>query len=448
MFGYRDEELETRWYQLGTFSPINRLHSTDSPFNGKEPWNFHSPAREAMIAALRLRHRLIPYLHTMNRRAAYDGLPLVEPMYWNHGGGTVPTEFEFGTELIVSPVLEPADQAAGRAKAEVWLPVGQWFDFFDGRRYVADNPEGRTLGVWRTLDRIPVFAKAGGIIPMQRLDGAPLNDVSNPSAFDVLVFPGADGTFTLWEDDGESVGGEWASTRLTFDWARGMFTVHALDGDSSLVPSSRAWRLILRGVEQPDGDLPASVSIRHGGRPISGTVDYDPDTLSLSVEVGALNVDGDLTIHVAGGLSIAPSPVERDAFDILADAKMHYFTRERAWQSVQREAYARSPPCTRWKCRRATTGSRGGFPRICRKASSRRCQRCCCATEQRAAPSPYRYVPTQECGGRTGKETDEQDNDVAPGAGGLSCRDACDVAGGMLGRHLRDQVHDHTGERE
>lgn len=116
-----------------------------------------------------------------------------------------------------------------------------------------------------------------------------------------------------------------------------MFTVHALDGDSSLVPSSRAWRLILRGVEQPDGDLPASVSIRHGGRPISGTVDYDPDTLSLSVEVGALNVDGDLTIHVAGGLSIAPSPVERDAFDILADAKMHYFTKERAWQSVQRE---------------------------------------------------------------------------------------------------------------
>ena len=148
------------------------------------------------------------------------------------GGGTCPREFEFGTELIVSPVLEPADQAAGRAKAEVWLPVGQWFDFFDGRRYVADNPEGRTLGVWRTLDRIPVFAKAGGIIPMQRLDGAPLNDVSNPSAFDVLVFPGADGTFTLWEDDGESVGGEWASTRLTFDWVRGMFTVHALDGDS------------------------------------------------------------------------------------------------------------------------------------------------------------------------------------------------------------------------
>ena len=126
---------------------------------------------------------------------------------------------------------------------------------------------------------------------MQRLDGAPLNDVPTRRHSMYWYFRGADGTFTLWEDDGESVGGEWASTRLTFDWARGMFTVHALDGDSSLVPSSRAWRLILRGVEQPDGDLPASVSIRHGGQPISGTVDYDPDTLSLSVEVGALNVD-------------------------------------------------------------------------------------------------------------------------------------------------------------
>ena len=72
MFGYRDEELEVRWYQLGAFSPINRLHSTDSPFNGKEPWNFHGDAERAMTSALRLRHAMIPYLYPMNRRAAFD----------------------------------------------------------------------------------------------------------------------------------------------------------------------------------------------------------------------------------------------------------------------------------------------------------------------------------------------------------------------------------------
>ena len=57
MFGYRDEELEARWYQLGVFSPINRLHSTCSPFSGKEPWNFHEPVRSAMVDVLRLRQR-------------------------------------------------------------------------------------------------------------------------------------------------------------------------------------------------------------------------------------------------------------------------------------------------------------------------------------------------------------------------------------------------------
>lgn len=81
MCGYRNEHLEARWYQLGTFSPINRLHSSSSPFTGKEPWNFSGDVHAAMVASLRLRHMLLPYLYTMNYRAALDGRPLVEPMY-------------------------------------------------------------------------------------------------------------------------------------------------------------------------------------------------------------------------------------------------------------------------------------------------------------------------------------------------------------------------------
>ncbi|HCQ25078.1 MAG TPA: hypothetical protein DIT82_00285, partial [Bifidobacterium longum] len=69
MFGYRNEELEARWYQLGAFSPINRLHSSNSPFSGKEPWNFNRDVSAAMVDALRLRHAMMPYLYTMNYRA-------------------------------------------------------------------------------------------------------------------------------------------------------------------------------------------------------------------------------------------------------------------------------------------------------------------------------------------------------------------------------------------
>ena len=120
MFGYRDEELEARWYQLGVFSPINRLHSSCSPFSGKEPWNFHEPVRSAMVDVLRLRQALMPYLYTMNWRAAVDGDPIVEPMYWanpNLGESyEVPDEFRFGTELVVAPVVDPMDKASMRGR--------------------------------------------------------------------------------------------------------------------------------------------------------------------------------------------------------------------------------------------------------------------------------------------------------------------------------------------
>ena len=184
MGGYRDEELEVRWYQLGAFSPINRLHSTDSPFNGKEPWNFHGDAERAMTSALRLRHAMIPYLYTMNRRAAFDNEPLVQPLYWDYpeieAAYKLTDEFRFGTELLVAPIVDPAERSVQRAKADVWLPQGEWFDFFDGRHYTSRPAEGRRLEAWRDLDRMPVFAKPGAIVPLQMpAEGEALNSVAN-----------------------------------------------------------------------------------------------------------------------------------------------------------------------------------------------------------------------------------------------------------------------------
>ena len=81
MFGGKDDELATRWLQLGVFSPILRLHSTADPFNSKEPWRFGEVARRVMTRYLRLRHQLLPYLATLTYRAHHDDRPLVEPMY-------------------------------------------------------------------------------------------------------------------------------------------------------------------------------------------------------------------------------------------------------------------------------------------------------------------------------------------------------------------------------
>ena len=79
---------------------------------------------ESMAEALRLRHALIPYLYFMNGHAAYKDLPFVEPMYWNYSGGNVPTQFMFCTLWLVSLILEPADRAWQKAKAQVWFSHG------------------------------------------------------------------------------------------------------------------------------------------------------------------------------------------------------------------------------------------------------------------------------------------------------------------------------------
>ena len=346
MFGYRDEELEARWYQLGAFSPINRLHSSCSPFSGKEPWNFHEPVRSTMIDVLRLRQALMPYLYTMNWRAAVDGDPIVEPMYWeapNVGESyEIRDEFRFGTELVVSPVVDPMDKASLRAKADVWLPQGDWFDFFDGRRYASPDPAGRRLAVWRTIDRIPVFAKAGGIVPMQ--SDALDNTSANPKALDVAVFPGADGAFVMREDSGDFgdvCGGAdaTAATVMTWRWDEGrapQFVIEPAAGNTSVVPERRDWTLVFRGVAK------ATMQVIVGGeswdKDLVGTtvVDYDEATMSLSVRLYDVPAAARIQVLFPQGLQVAEQPVLKDCERILFDAQMLYTTKEKALSLIQR----------------------------------------------------------------------------------------------------------------
>lgn len=358
MFGYRDEELEARWYQLGAFSPINRLHSSCSPFSGKEPWNFHEPVRSAMVDVLRLRQALMPYLYTMNWRAAVDGDPIVEPMYWanpNLGESyEVPDEFRFGTELVVAPVVDPMDKASMRGKADAWLPQGDWFDFFDGRRYAAADPAGRRLAVWRTIDRIPVFAKAGGIVPMQ---SDPLSDMTvNPRALDVVIFPGADGSFAMREDSGEfhdvcadaaaAQEAATAVTAMTWQWDDGrspQFVIEAPTGNTSVVPERRDWTLIFRGVAR------SAMQVIVGGeawdKDLVGTtvVDYDAETMSLSVKLVDVPSSSRIQVLFPQGLALAESPTEADCERILFDAQMLYTTKEHAMAQISRYGVAAIP---------------------------------------------------------------------------------------------------------
>jgi alpha-glucosidase (family GH31 glycosyl hydrolase) len=238
--GYKDDELTTRWVQLGVFSPILRLHSGLNPFNTREPWRFESDSERVMTTFLRLRHQLLPYLATMNVRA-HEGEPIVQPMYYDHPESpeayAVPHQFTFGTELLVAPITSPRDPATGLGRVTAWLPAGTWVDVFTGVRYAGD----RMLHLHRDLDSIPVLARAGAIVPM-----VPAQDVGGgtdlPSRVEVRVYAGADGEFTLVEDRDDEC---WVRTRMTWDDAAGELTVHDSEGDTATLPDDRTYDVVL-----------------------------------------------------------------------------------------------------------------------------------------------------------------------------------------------------------
>lgn len=201
--GYKDDEMMARWTQFGIYSPIVRLHSSCSEFNGKEPWRFKKETEVVMGEALRQRHKMLPYLYTMNYRNYQEGIPLIMPMYYEYPEKEEAyqgkNQYFFGSETMVAPITTKRIEGLNVAKVTVWLPEGTWYDLHTGMIYDGD----RTLDMYRTLKSIPVLAKAGGILPFTE----EISDTQvgkNPDSLHIKIFAGKDGQFTLYEDDNET----------------------------------------------------------------------------------------------------------------------------------------------------------------------------------------------------------------------------------------------------
>ena len=346
MRGVRDDELTTRWVQLGVFSPVNRLHSTDNPFNGKEPWKYNDTACRVMTRYLQLRHQLIPYLYSMNRRAFMEDEPLVLPMYYREpeqdGAYKVPNNYYFGTELVVAPITEPNDKEMNMGKAAAWLPEGVWYDFFNGRKYHG----GRRVNLWRTIEDIPVLAKAGAIVP---LDGCPAgilgkhDAAKNPQKLEILVFPGDFGQFDLWEDDGVCAEEQtqWCRTTLVLSNADGntCFTVAPACGDSSALPQKRDWVIrFCNSAYEPDcrDRISGGIQVQEGGVPLDA-FEICSDEKGLSVTIREVPVDKELRILFEGGLRELEPRIREEVFAALEQAQIGYDLKAELYDLICRE---------------------------------------------------------------------------------------------------------------
>lgn len=249
-FGKRDDELYLRWLQYAVFSPIMRLHSTSNEFMGKEPWKYRKHICDFAIEALRFRHRLIPYIYSANKQTNSDGIPLIQPMYYEYpkqkDAYNVPNEFMFGSDLIVCPITEPMNKKTYLAKTKVFLPKGRYTDIFTDRIYNG----GQTLYLYRDEGSIPVLAKEGAIIPLA-VD-CYTNDSSNPNEMEIFVYRGTS-SFTLYEDDGETMNyknGTFAQTKFEISEKKKdlEFVINPASGDTSVIPQKRKYTLSFRDV--------------------------------------------------------------------------------------------------------------------------------------------------------------------------------------------------------
>ena len=190
-------ELCTRWLQTAVFYPFMRMHtSIETP--DKEPWSFGPQFEAINKRAIELRYELLPYIYNVMQRASETGLPALRPLFLdfpNDGRAAgIDDEFLFGSDLLVAPVLwEGADSR------DVYLPAGDWFDYWTGRHFNGNSD----ISIPVTLDSIPIFVRGGGFIFRQpvvqytgKMPGNPLK---------VLVAPAAESESSLYEDDGESL---------------------------------------------------------------------------------------------------------------------------------------------------------------------------------------------------------------------------------------------------
>ena len=284
------QELMARWMQWGTFMPLMRNHCS-SPMVS-EIWHYGKPgewAYDVQKRYIELRYRLLPYIYSQAGATVQRSDLMMRPLVMDFAQDSVAIrradEYMFGRALLVKPVTQPLyswhegrsshwiypEPQKAAAPVEVYLPAGcAWWDFWTNERHEG----GRTIRRLAPIDIIPVYVKAGSIIPF-----GPKVNHSAEKAWDnleVRIYPGADGDYVLYEDAGDGYGyeqGEWSQIRFHWNDAAGQLTIGQREGQYPGMLQHRQFRIHLVGPGSESGD--------HAARTFNQTVSYDGQSLTL-----------------------------------------------------------------------------------------------------------------------------------------------------------------------
>ena len=320
MPGAVDPELYTRWIQFGAFSPVLRTHTTKNPDAERRIWAYPEPYSDIMRRTFKMRYAMEPYIYTEARRTYDTGVAFLRPMYYDSPEAAeayqAKNEYTFGEDMIVAPVTKPVDQATQLATEQVWIPKGEWIEWATGKHFTGPRLVERKF----SIDQVPVYVRAGAIVPMQ-----PEMNFTGEKPVDPLilnVFPLQDGqqsTYTLYEDSSRSESyqhGDCAWTRIDAHRSGSSLDVdvHPVQGHYEGMPTARAYELRL------PADWPAD-EVSANGKKLEFRPDhkgtgwyFDGNTLTTVVSLPSSSVTEGVHVTVHRRSDLEAHAAELDGF--------------------------------------------------------------------------------------------------------------------------------------
>ena len=242
---YKDEhyhERFLRWLQTSAFLPLMRVHGyqTDTEF-----WNYGDEVMRIARATLDFRYKLLPYVYSEAAKVTFKGSTLMRPLVFDFMNDTTALkqkyEYMFGQSLLVAPIVEE-----GPRTWKVYLPQNKagWYSLWDNTKYQG----GQSIDQKVTLEHIPVFVKAGAVFPLGEVKEYAAQSLNGP--LEIRIYPGADGHYTLYEDEGVNYNYEKGKrVVIQLDWndTRRQFTVGKRIGSYVGMPSVRKMKIVVSG---------------------------------------------------------------------------------------------------------------------------------------------------------------------------------------------------------
>ncbi len=294
--GAEDNELYTRFVQLGCFSPILKFGADKGKYYKREPWRWDIKTYTIVKDYLRLRHRLIPYIYSEVYKYHKFGTPLIKPLYYTnpdfYDDVLYCNEYYFGGGLFVCPIISKKDYVMDRSVHNFYIPDGVWYDFVTGKKF----PGGKNYISFFRDEEYPVFAKAGAIIPMGRNEN--INDTTPPVNMEIDIFPGKSNSYTLFEDDGESDlyrKDFYLLTEIEYNYLPNNYSViiRAKEGKSGIIPDKRNYKITFRNTKRTD-----DVKVYSNRDEVSFKTYVDGP--NFVVEIPDINTIGQLTVNCKG----------------------------------------------------------------------------------------------------------------------------------------------------